>query len=111
MEFLSEASPEIRNLMFLLISYFAEFELKIRKVRQAEGIARAKADGKYKGRKPIINEELKQEIEKHLKVGHLKRNEIARVLGVSPSTVARAIRQLRVEKGNLPESSKHLWKR
>ena len=34
---------------------FAEFETNLRKERQAEGIAAAKARGVYKGRKPKID--------------------------------------------------------
>ena len=34
---------------------FAEFETNIRKERQLEGIAKAKAEGVYKGQKPSID--------------------------------------------------------
>jgi len=33
---------------------FAEFETNLRRERQLEGIAKAKAEGVYKGRKPSI---------------------------------------------------------
>ena len=36
-----------------LIAAFAQFEREIMKERQREGIADAKAAGRYKGRKPI----------------------------------------------------------
>ena len=36
------------------LGIFAEFEYNIRRERQLEGIAKAKAKGKYKGRKPSI---------------------------------------------------------
>jgi DNA invertase Pin-like site-specific DNA recombinase len=35
-----------------MLGVFAEFETNLRKERQLEGIAKAKAEGKYKGRKP-----------------------------------------------------------
>lgn len=42
--------------MFLdLLGVFAEFETALRKERQMEGIARAKEEGVYKGRKPTLN--------------------------------------------------------
>lgn len=41
--------PEGR-LMLSILGAFAEFETDIRKERQAEGIERAKAEGRYKGR-------------------------------------------------------------
>src|SRR6185369_1691491 len=38
-----------------MLGVFAEFETNLRKERQLEGIAEAKARGVYKGRKPSIN--------------------------------------------------------
>lgn len=38
-----------------MLGVFAEFETNLRKERQLEGIAKAKADGVYKGRKPSID--------------------------------------------------------
>lgn len=38
-----------------MLGVFAEFETNIRKERQLEGIAKAKAEGVYKGRKPSID--------------------------------------------------------
>ena len=62
-----------------MLGVFAEFETNLRRERQLEGIAKAKAAGVYKGRKPSINPEqimlLKgsglgaTEIAKRLKVG------------------------------------------
>ena len=36
-----------------MLATFAQFESGLRRERQLEGIARAKAEGKYKGRKPV----------------------------------------------------------
>ncbi len=38
-----------------MLGVFAEFETNLRRERQMEGIAAAKAKGKYRGRKPSIN--------------------------------------------------------
>ena len=38
-----------------MLGVFAEFETAIRRERQLEGVAKAKAEGVYKGRKPTIN--------------------------------------------------------
>ena len=38
-----------------ILGVFAEFETNLRRERQAEGIAKAKSAGVYKGRKPNIN--------------------------------------------------------
>lgn len=46
---------------FQMLGVFAEFETNLRKERQMEGIAKAKAAGIYKGRKPSIDvEEVKR---------------------------------------------------
>ncbi len=40
-----------------MLGVFAEFETAIRRERQMEGVAKAKAQGVYKGRKPTIDPE------------------------------------------------------
>ena len=42
------------RLLLNVLASFAEFETDIRKERQADGIAKAKAEGKYRGRPPTI---------------------------------------------------------
>lgn len=43
------------RLLLNILASFAEFETDIRKERQADGIAKAKAEGKYRGRPASIN--------------------------------------------------------
>ena len=43
----------IANIVLELLCYMAEKEREMNRARQAAGIARAKKEGKYKGRKPI----------------------------------------------------------
>jgi len=50
-----DTSSSHGKLFFHLLGAFAEFENDIRRERQMEGIARAKARGVYKGRRPTIN--------------------------------------------------------
>src|SRR6201988_2444005 len=47
-----------------MLGVFAEFETNLRKERQLEGIAKAKAAGVYKGRKPSIDRELVAKLKK-----------------------------------------------
>ena len=49
-----ETDP-FQKLMFQMLGSFAEFERSIIRSRQAEGIKKAKEDGKYEGRKATIN--------------------------------------------------------
>ena len=66
---------------------FAEFERSIIRQRQAEGIARAKARGVYKGRQKTIDE---NRIRKMKVEGHSV-TEIAELMGVSRMTVYRSL--------------------
>lgn len=50
--------PQMRLLGFAFYGYFAEFEQRVRKQRQIEGIARAKLDKKYLGRKTVLTPEV-----------------------------------------------------
>lgn len=51
-----DSSP-VAKLMLGLLGSVAEFERAIIRERQAEGIAKAKARGVYKGRAKVLNEE------------------------------------------------------
>ena len=46
-----------------MLGVFAEFETNLRKERQLEGIAKAKSEGKYKGRKPTARAKSDQVME------------------------------------------------
>lgn len=68
---------------------FAEFERKIGKERQREGIARAKREGKYKGgrKRALDRERLRLMMEKRAE--GVSRAQVAREFGVSASTIYR----------------------
>lgn len=70
-----------------MLGVFAEFETAIRKERQMEGIAKAKAEGLYKGRKPSIAAAQVQA----LAAEGLGGTEIARRLGIGRASVYRAL--------------------
>lgn len=70
-----------------MLGVFAEFETNLRKERQLEGIAKAKAEGKYKGRPASIDQ---AEVIK-LKAQGLGPSEIARQLGIGRASVYRAL--------------------
>ncbi|NLS14905.1 recombinase family protein [Vibrio sp. SM6] len=74
-----------------MLGVFAEFELNIRKERQLEGIAAAKAAGKYKGRKPIPVDTQQEILAMHRE--HNPVSEIARLCKVSRNTVYKIIRE------------------
>ena len=68
-----------------MLGVFAEFETNLRKERQLEGIAAAKARGIYKGRKPTIDPEAVRKLAGQGVGG----TEIARQLGISRASVYR----------------------
>jgi DNA invertase Pin-like site-specific DNA recombinase len=70
-----------------MLGVFAEFETAIRKERQLEGIAKAKAEGVYKGRKPSIDMNRIRE----LRAEGRGASEIARTLGIGRASVYRVI--------------------
>ena len=70
-----------------MLGVFAEFETAIRRERQLEGIAAAKAAGVYKGRPPSI----KREAVAALKAEGLGATEIAKKLKVGRASVYRCL--------------------
>lgn len=73
-----------------MLGVFAEFETNIRKERQLEGIAKAKAAGVYKGR-PVSIDAVKIAEVKSLKASGLGASEIARQLDIGRASVYRAL--------------------
>jgi DNA invertase Pin-like site-specific DNA recombinase len=73
-----------------MLAVFAEFELNIRRERQLEGIAAAKAAGKYKGRKPLSHE-IKQRVEA-LSSESFNISSIARTLNISRNSVYKILK-------------------
>ncbi|MBG0775829.1 MAG: recombinase family protein [Desulfovibrionaceae bacterium] len=79
-----------QTLLFQMLGAVAQFERSIIRERQAEGIAKAKAAGKYKGRKPTLSPEQVQEIKEKVAAGAEKKA-LAQEYGVSRQTLYRAI--------------------
>jgi DNA invertase Pin-like site-specific DNA recombinase len=73
-----------------MMGAFAEFERALTKRRQAEGIARAKAEGKYKnaGRKASIDRDKVRELHND---GY-GATEIAQQMGIGRASVYRVLR-------------------
>ena len=71
-----------------LLGVFAQFETAIRKERQMGGIAKAKAKGVYKGRKPTVPVDKVRE----MKAEGVGASVIAKELGIARSSVYEALK-------------------
>ena len=71
-----------------MLGVFAEFETNLRRERQMEGIAKAKAAGVYKGRPPEIDADKVRE----LKAQGVKASDIARRLKIGRASVYRIMK-------------------
>ena len=77
------------KLMITMLAAIAEFERGLLLERQREGVAKARADGKYKGRKPTARAKAAEVI--RLDVEGLQRTEIARRTGIGIASVYRVL--------------------
>jgi DNA invertase Pin-like site-specific DNA recombinase len=89
--FTGEDSP-MANLLLSMLGAVAEFERALILERQREGIALAKAAGKYKGRKPILSADKIMEIRQRFAAGE-KKAALAREFSVSRETIYSYLRQ------------------
>ena len=80
-----DSSP-VAKLMLGLLGSVAEFERSIIRERQAEGIAKAKARGVYKGRAKVLNEEQIMQAREWVSEG-VPKTEVARRFGIGRTTL------------------------
>ena len=84
-----DTSTPTGKLMMNVLGSVAQFEREMMLERQREGIAKAKADGKYKGRAPTARAKTDEILS--LKAQGLGATAIARELGIGVSSVYRAL--------------------
>jgi DNA invertase Pin-like site-specific DNA recombinase len=85
LKFTGDDAP-IAILMLSLLGAFAEFERSLIHERQREGIAMAKAAGKYKGRRKTLTAEKVAELKTRVNAGERK-TELACAFGISRETL------------------------
>ncbi len=71
-----------------MLGVFAEFETNLRRERQMEGIAKAKAAGKYRGRRKNIDEDMVRSLHQ----GGMGATAIAKELGSGRASVYRVLK-------------------
>lgn len=86
-----DTSTPTGKLMLTILGGVAQFEREIMLERQREGIAKAKAEGKYKGRAPTARAKTEQIL--GLTLGGVGVTEVARLSGVSRASVYRILKE------------------
>lgn len=86
-----DTSTPTGRLMLSMIGAINQFERENLLERQREGIAIAKAKGKYKGRKEISIENFKEYYEKYMR-RELSKSELAKELNISRPTLDKLIK-------------------
>lgn len=88
-----DTSTATGKLMLNVIGSVAQFEREIMLERQREGIAKAKAEGKYRGRAPTARRRAPEVLALHRE--GVQPTAIARQLGIGRSSVFRILREQR----------------
>lgn len=92
LKFTPDRSDPFSTLMLTLLGAVAQFEREIIKERQREGIAVAKREGKYKGRKPSLSDAQKAELFRLLDEG-VPKAKLARRFDVTPMTIRNYLKE------------------
>lgn len=82
------------KLLLTMLGAIAQFEREIMLERQREGIAKAKAEGKFKGRKPL-SKEIIDEVAR-LADTRITRKNLAEKLGIGEATIYRVLKEVRI---------------
>ena len=98
-----DTSTAVGKCFLQMLGVFAEFETNLRKERQMEGIAKAKAEGRYNGRPPKIDKE--KVIDLAIKKG-LKNAQIAKELKISRGSVYNILYKWEEENGLLTDATR-----
>jgi DNA invertase Pin-like site-specific DNA recombinase len=98
-----DTSSAVGKCFLQMLGVFAEFETNLRKERQMEGIAKAKAEGRYNGRPPKIDRE--KVVDLATKQG-LSNAQIAKELNISRGSVYNILYKWEEENGLLNDSTR-----
>lgn len=96
-----DTSTPTGKLMLTMLGAIAEFERDLMLERQREGVAKAKAEGKYKGRAPTAMRQSEEVLK--LKGEGRSADDIVQQLGISRSSVFRILRKQPAAVGSAAE--------
>lgn len=89
-------SDPMGKMMFNMLATFAEFEAGLISLRTREGVARAKAAGKYKGRKPQLSDRKAKSMVKLHESGEHSIAELGEMFNLSQSGVYKYLRKAKM---------------
>ena len=92
---ITSAGDPASNAFLAMLGVFAQFETELRRERQCEGVAAAKANGVYKGKQRTKTTPEQHERLRQLLLDGLKEGALCKELGVSKSTLYLMKRELR----------------
>jgi DNA invertase Pin-like site-specific DNA recombinase len=93
------------QLVLTIFAALAQFEREMMLERQMEGVGIAKAQGKYKGRKPIpVDEELLTELYCQWKNGETQPKYMIKKLGLTRNTFYRKVKEYEIKHGIIKTS-------
>lgn len=84
-----DTSTPTGRLMLTMLGAVAEFERALMLERQREGIAKAKAEGRYRGRAPTVRRQAQEIL--RMRADGTRPADIARQLGIARSSVYRVL--------------------
>ena len=86
-----DTSTPTGKMLLTMLGAIAQFEREIMLERQKEGIAKAKAEGKFKGRKPIAQEVIEEVLK--FSETRMSRREVAQRLNIGEASVYRILKE------------------
>lgn len=95
-----DTSTPVGRLQMTMMAAIAEFEREMILERQREGIAIAKREGKYEGRKAVSVPDIGKYYDKYMRRDETKTS-IARKLGISRTTLDKLFKQYEASKKEL----------
>ncbi len=101
--FTNSMMKAINNMMMDMLAAISRKDYQDRRRRQAEGIQKAKAEGKFRGRQPDL--ELHDKIYQLRVINKLSINDTAKLSNVSPRTVIRVAQKLRAERQSIAQET------
>ena len=95
-----DTSSAAGKAFFDMLGVFAEFETNLRRERQLEGVAKAKIEGRYKGRQPTAKAKSHQVVQ--LIQDGFTRNAVAKKLDIGIASVYRILKTYTQDNPNRP---------